>query len=256
MIRLMLRKKPASAGFLFLGFLFSIAISALAQDYEREKRLNEQTLESLIEGDAQWLVQKNGHRFLALLIEVEKPKGAVILAHGRGWSPDVSLYGPLRRRLAEKGYTTLALQMPVLDAQAKMIDYIEVYPDADDRFRAAEAFLKAKKYKNIAIVSHSVGASMANHYLITADRHDVKAWVFIGIVNGLEQMFRIKIPVLDVYGEADWQVTRWGADERLKQIKRVRGSEQKVVPNAGHFFEGQEQALTDVIASFLSRNLR
>ena len=253
-VRFLLGKKPASAGFLFLGFLL-IAAPVFAQDYERETRLNEQTLESLIEGDAQWLMQKNGHRFLALLIEVENPKGAVILAHGRGWSPDVSIYGPLRRRLAEKGYTTLALQMPVLGAQAKLIDYLEVYPDAAERFRAAEAFLKAKKYKKIAIVSHSVGASMANYYLAGADRHDVNAWVFISIVNGLDQMFRIKIPVLDVYGEADWDVTRWGAAERLKQIKRVSGSEQKVVPNAGHFFEGQEEALTDVIASFLSRNL-
>lgn len=254
MIRFKFGKKPASAGFLFFGML-SIATAAFVQDYEREKRLNDQTLESLIEGEPQWLLQKNGHRFLALLIEVENPKGAVILAHGRGWSPDVSMYGRLRRGLAEKGYTTLALQMPVLDAQAKMIDYIEVYPDADDRFRAAEAFLKSKKYQKIAIVSHSVGASMANHYLVSAARYEAKAWVFIGIVNGLEQMFRIKIPVLDVYGEADWDVTRWGADERLKQIMKVPGSEQKVVPNAGHFFEGQEAALADVIASFLSRNL-
>lgn len=254
MIGLALYKKPASAGFLFL-VLWLLAQHAFAQDYEREKRLNEQTLELLIDGEAVWLTQKNGHRFLALFIEVENAKGALILAHGRGWSPDVSMYGQLRRRLAEKGYTTFALQMPVLGPEAKLVDYLEAYPDAAERFRVAEAFLKTKKYKKIGLVSHSLGASMANHYLIKAE-HDVKAWVFIGIVNGLEQMFRIRIPVLDVYGEADWDITRWGADERLKQIRRVPGSEQKVVPRAGHFFEGQEAALTDVVASFLDRVLR
>jgi pimeloyl-ACP methyl ester carboxylesterase len=249
-------RKPASAGFLFLGFSVLLAQAAFSQDYEREQRLNEQTLESLVEGEPHWLSQKNGHRFLGLLIEAENPKGAVIVAHGRGWSPNVGMYGQLRMRLAEKGYTTLALQMPVLGAQAKLIDYLEVYPDAADRFRAAEAFLKARKHKKIAIVSHSLGASMANHYLAGAERHDVKAWVFISIINGLEQMFRIRIPVLDVYGEADWDITRWGADERLKQIVLAPGSEQKVVPNAGHFFEGQEEALTVVITSFLDRVLR
>src|SRR5258706_10021263 len=125
-----LRRKAGSAGFLFLGLLLLIADAAFSQDYEREKRLNEQTLESLLEGEPHWLSQKNGHRFLGLLIEVENSKGAVILAHGRGWSPNVGMYGQLRMRLAEKGYTTLALQMPVLGAQAKLIDYLEVYPDA------------------------------------------------------------------------------------------------------------------------------
>ena len=252
----MLRKKPASAGFLFVLLLAGFAVLAQAQDYAREKRWADEILPTLMVGDGVWLAQRNGHRFLALYTVADKPRGAVIVAHGRGWSPDYELYGTLRTRLADAGYTTLSIQLPVLDGTAKLVDYIQTYPDARERFQLAVDFLKAMGYKNIAIVSHSLGASMANQYLIKTDDDSVKAWVFIGIINGLEEMFRIKIPVLDVYGSNDWQVTRWGADERRAQILKIAGSEQVEVPDAQHFFEGKEDALLRTITAFLDRALR
>ena len=60
---------------------------------------------------------------------------------------------------------------------------------------------------------------MANQYLIRTEDTSVKAWVFVGILQGLEEMYRIKIPVLDVYGGNDWTVTMWGAPEREKQLR-------------------------------------
>ena len=185
----------------------------------------------------------NGHKFLALYTVAQKPRGAVIIAHGRGWSPDYELYGIMRTKLAEQGYTTLSIQLPVLGGGAKIGDYIPTYPDAAERFELAAKFLQDKGYRNIAIVSHSLGATMANQYLINADTTPIKAWVFIGIINGLEEMFRIKIPVLDIYGSKDWEITQVGAYERKKQIDKVAGSEQVKVPDAKHFFEGQEDEL-------------
>ena len=229
---------------------------AQAQDYAREKRWSDDILATLMIGDAAWLAQKNGHKFLALYTAADKPRAAVIVAHGRGWSPDYDLYGTLRTRLAEAGYSTLSIQLPVLDGTAKLVDYIQTYPDARERFQLAADFLKAKGYRNIAIVSHSLGATMANQYLIKTDDDSVKAWVFIGIINGLEEMFRIKMPVLDVFGSKDWNVTRWGADERRAQILKIAGSEQVVVPEAQHFFEGREDALLQTITAFLDRVFR
>src|SRR4029077_9102001 len=113
------------------------------------------------------------------------------------------------------GYTTLSIQLPVLDGTAKLVDYIALYPDARERFQVAVDFLKAKGHSRIAIVSHSLGATMANQYLIKGGDESVKAWVFVGIINGLEEMFRIRIPVLDLFGSRDYDVTRWGAEERL-----------------------------------------
>jgi alpha/beta superfamily hydrolase len=81
----------------------------------------------------------------------------------------------------------------------------------------------------------------------------VKAWVFIGIINGLEEMFRIKIPVLDVFGSKDWEITQVGAYERKKQIDKVPGSQQVVVADAQHFFEGKEDDLVKVVVGFLDQ---
>jgi len=225
--------------------------AADAQDYAKEKRWADDILPTLIIGSAQWLQQKNGHRFLALYTEAEKARGAVIVAHGRGWSPDFELYGTLRTRLPELGYATLSIQLPVLPSTAILGLYVPLYPDARERFQLAVDFLKAKGYRNIAIVSHSLGATMANQYLIRTDDPAVGAWVFIGILQGLEEMYRIKIPVLDVFGSNDWTVTMWGAPEREKQIRAVPGSRQVMVPDAKHFFEGREEDLLRIIVAFL-----
>ena len=240
-----------------LGLALAAAVSAAgAQDYAREKRWADEIANTLIVGDAQWLEQKNGHRFLALYTAAEKARGAAIIAHGRGWSPDFELYGTLRTRLADQGYSTLSIQLPVLPSTAILGLYVPLYPDARERFQLAVDFLKAKGFRNIAIVSHSLGATMANQYLIRTDEGAVGAWVFIGILQGLEEMYRIKIPVLDVFGSNDWTVTMWGADERNKQILLNPGSGQIMVPNATHFFEDREDELVGIVVKFLDRVFR
>ncbi len=244
-----------------LGLVLAAMVSAAwAQDYEREKRWADEILKTLMVGNAQWLEQKNGHRFLALYTEaLSSPnvaRGAVIVAHGRGWNPDFELYGTLRTRLADQGYSTLSIQLPVLPSTAILGLYVPLYPDARERFQLAVDFLKAKGYKNIAIVSHSLGATMANQYLIRTEDSSVGAWVFIGILQGLEEMYRIKIPVLDVFGSNDWTVTMWGADERRKQILLNPGSGQIMVPNAKHFFEDREEELSGIVVKFLDKVFR
>jgi alpha-beta hydrolase superfamily lysophospholipase len=229
--------------------------AACAQDHEREARWAEQTLATLVAGDAVYLMQRSGHRFLALHLPARQPRGAVIIGHGRGWSPDYDLYGALRTKLADAGYSTLSIQLPVLPSTAKVGDYLPTFPDAAERYALAADWMRKQGHARIAIVSHSLGATMANHYLIRDAASPVGAWVFIGIINGLEDMFRLRIPVLDVYGENDWDVTRVGAGERLAQIRRTPGSRQVMVPGAQHFFEGRHDELTRVIVEFLDSSL-
>ena len=245
-------KNPLRRVFLITG-LTCTAAPLWAQDYAREKRWADETLATLVVGDAVHIEQKNGHRFLGLYTRATQARGAVIIAHGRGWAPDYELYGALRVKLADAGYSTLSIQMPVLDGTAKLGDYLPTFPDSDERLALAARWLSARGYRNVAIVSHSLGATMANHYLIGTAQPGVGAWVFIGIINGLEDMFRIKIPVLDVFGSQDWHVTRLGADERLKQINKIAGSEQVIVPGAEHFFENRQGELVRVIGDFLDR---
>ena len=238
------------AAFLF-AFLITSTAYAQQPDYEREKRWSDQIVPAVLVGDVVWIKQKSGHEFLAIYTQAEKPRGAVIIGHGRGWNPDYEIYGALRVKLAEQGYTTLAIQLPVLGPGAKVGDYLPTYPDAEERYALAARYLQDKGFDKIAIVSHSLGATMANQYLIHANSTPVKAWVFIGIINGLEEMFRIKIPVLDVFGSKDWEITQVGAYERKKQIQKVPGSDQVVVPDAQHFFEGREEELVKVLVGFL-----
>ena len=229
--------------------------TASAQDHESEARWEKQTLETLFSGEVVRIQQKSGHRFIALYQAAAKPRGAVIVAHGRGWSPDYDLYGELRTKIAEAGYSTLSIQMPVLTGNAKVGDYLPTFPDADERLALAAKWLRDRGERRIAIVSHSLGATMANHYLIRNPNSDIGAWVFIGIINGLEDMFRIRIPVLDIFGERDWDVTRVGRDERLAQIRKIEGSEQVIVPGAEHFFEGKRDELVKAIVGFLDKTL-
>jgi pimeloyl-ACP methyl ester carboxylesterase len=242
-------QKARFGGLFVFALLFTTA--CFSQDYAREKRWADDITKSLMVGDAVWLRQKNGHDFLSLYTEAKNARGAVIIAHGRGWSPDYELYGTLRTRIAEMGYTTLSIQLPVLPSTAILGLYVPLYPDARERFQLAIDFLKKKGYKKIAIVSHSLGATMANQYLIRTDDTSVGAWVFIGILQGLEEMYRIKIPVMDVYGSNDFTVTVWGGPERLKQLEKDPRNKQVVVDKATHFFEGREEELLKIVVAFL-----
>jgi alpha/beta superfamily hydrolase len=228
-----------------------LGTAAEAADYGREKNWAEQILQTLVVGDPVWLTQKSGHKFLTLFTEAPNANVAVIVAHGRGWNPDFELYGTLRTKLADEGFTTLSIQLPVLSGGAKVGDYIPEYPDAAERFQIAAKWLQDKGYQHIAIVSHSLGSTMTNEYLIADDKAPVGAWVNISIINGLRAMYWINTPVLDVYGEKDWEVTLGGAAERLKQISRVKGSKQVMIKDGLHFFEGKENELVQVIKSFL-----
>lgn len=238
---------------LFSLWILAFCMVASAQDYEREARLSEQTLATLVVGDPVQLEQKNGHRFLGLYTHAAKERGSVVIAHGRGWSPDFDLYADLRTRLADAGYSTLSIQMPVLPGTAKLGDYLPIFSDSDERFSLSIKWLRTSGAHNVAIVSHSLGATMANHYLINKPNAAADAWVFISIINGLEDMFRIKIPVLDVFGSDDWEVTRFGAGERKAQILKIANSQQVVIADAQHFFEGKREELSRDVVVFLDR---
>jgi pimeloyl-ACP methyl ester carboxylesterase len=236
--------------------LLAGSLPARAQDYAREARWNDSTLSTLEDGEAVWLTQAKGHRFLGLWLPAEQMKagparGAALVIHGRGWAPNVELYGALRTEIAARGWSTLAIQMPVLDGTGKVGDYVFLYPDAIERIRLAVDWLTARGFTHVAIVSHSLGATMANQYLIRTSDGKVGAWAFLGILNGLEDMFRLQIPVLDLYADRDWEVIRYGADERRKQILRIPRSAQIEMKDSDHFYEGHWPALSQTVVDFL-----
>lgn len=243
-----------------ISLLLLLLVSTLAHaqpDYAREKRWADEITPGLVVGDAIYLQQKAGHKFLAIYTEAPKARGAVIVVHGMGVHPDWALIGALRSGLAENSYTTLSVQMPVLAASALGEEYPALFPDADERLAAAVVFLKSKGNRKIALVAHSMGARMSNDFLAGSSAAGIDAWVAIGISNGdFANARNLHVPVLDIYGERDLPQVRQRAAAREAVLKTLKGSAQLEVAGADHYFAGSEAELVKQVRQFLDRRLQ
>lgn len=226
-----------------------------AADYAREKKWAEEIVPGIVVGEPVTLTDPHGRRFLAIYTETKNAKAAVVVVHGMGVHPDWGLISTLRSQLPDMGYTTLSVQMPVLAAEAKPEQYEQTFPEAAQRLAAAVAYLKAKGYSKIALVSHSLGARMSAYYLVNHAHAPVSAWVAIGHSGPFKDAQNLKIPVLDLYGEQDFPQVLAAAPQRAAAIKRIPGSAQVTVKGADHFFNGHESALAAEVGAFLDRTL-
>jgi pimeloyl-ACP methyl ester carboxylesterase len=235
-----------------------IAFDAVAApDYAREKRWADEITPTLVVGDAVYLAQKSGHKFLALYTEAKNARAAVIVVHGLGVHPDWALIGALRSSLPDHGYTTLSVQMPVLAADATREEYLALFPDAAERLAAAVAFLKARGYAKIALASHSIGASMSDRFLAAGPAHGVAAWIAIGIFpTDFSEPGKLGLPVLDIYGARDFPQVLQKADARAAVLMKLKGSAQVEVAGADHFFTGSETALATRVRQFLDQKFK
>lgn len=146
-----------------LSLLFSISY---ASDTEKEKRWAKQIVDSIMVGEAKWL-KVGKTKILSIYTEntTEKAIGGAIILHGSGVHPNWDqVVRPLRSQLPDYGWLTLSLQLPVLSNEAEYKDYIPLFKEVAPRIKAGVAALKAKGIKNIVIVAHSLGSSMAAHY--------------------------------------------------------------------------------------------
>jgi len=231
-----------------------ISTAAFAADYEREKRWADEVEMALVVGDAVYL-EAGKHKFLTVYTEADKARAAVIVVHGLGVHPNWGLIGRLRSALADNGYTTLSVQMPVLGAEAKGEDYPPTFPEAAQRLAAAAAFLRGKGYKKIAIVSHSLGSRMTDYYLVHDPAPGIGAWVAVGMPGGFADSGKLKLPVLDLYGAEDFERVRQAAAQRAAAIGKIKDSKQIKAPGADHFFNDKDDALLGYVKGFLDEAL-
>ncbi len=249
---------------LIFGMLW--LMPAGATDAAKEKRWADQIVDALITGEAVWL-EAGGHRFLGIWTEAESAPvhGGIVLVHGMGVHPDwPDVIHPLRTALPEHGWATLSIQMPVLPNEAKVEDYAPVWKEAAPRLKAAVAFLRRQNIENIAIVAHSLGASMAASFLAAEPRSGVAAFVAIGMSNvtttpemsSVRALEKIRIPVLDLYGENDLDAVLASAPARAAAARRAGNDKygQRRVPGADHFFAGMEETLVRHVRTWLRAN--
>ena len=233
-----------------------VPLLALAQqqpsDYAREKRWADQIVPTLVTGEAVWLEAPRTQKFLGLFTEAPAAKGAIILAHGLGVHPDYGVIGELRTRLADAGYTTLSVQMPILAADAPAARYPVLFWEADARFAGALTFLRRKHYDRIWVISHSMGSRMANHYISAHPQVPLAGWISLSISSGdIGPFKRIKFPVYDVYAEKDLEPVLKGASRRAAALKAVRGSSQTMVFDTDHYYTKKEKDLVSLIRLLL-----
>ena len=230
--------------------------SAHAQDFEREQRWADEIVPTVVVGDAVRIPAASGRSFLALYTVAKGTKPAIVLVHGVGVHPDFGVIGILRIRLADLGYTTLAIQMPVLAKEAQADDYYpKLFPDAADRMASAADWLRARGHAQVVLLSHSMGAWMVNDYLDRSHRSTpYAAWIVLGLTGGFSWTMRsYALPVLDVYGEQDVAPVLGAAARRKFALRQSNGSRQVMVAGADHHYTGREAELAAAIDAFLGQ---
>ena len=213
-----------------MAVLFSLIASAspVTPDYAREKRWADEIVPGLVVGTPVYLqAPREHHAFLALFTPVADTHKAVVVVHGLGIHPDWGLIGTLRTELADRGFTTLSIQMPILAADARNDAYLPLLPDAAARIAAAVKFLKAKGYTQLAIVSHSMGSRMSREYMAGKPDPGVKSWACLGLSFGT--FAGLGLPVLDMYGENDLPPVRANAGKRKASLANTE-SRQVMMP--------------------------
>lgn len=243
--------------------LFSSVADATGSDSAKEQRWAEQVVDSLLDGDDVWLDDGAGHEFLGILTEGDvESERAVLLVHGVGVHPNwPDVIYPLRTGLLENDITSLSIQMPILANDADPGLYRPLFAEVPQRIDAALRFLDEAGYRNITLVAHSMGAAMAVYYLSQAPTNQVESLIIIGMSPGLDEaenitrMGQLKVPLLDLYGEADLQAVVASAPERAATGKAASSDyRQQRVSGANHFFQGHESELVQLVIEWLDSN--
>jgi hypothetical protein len=236
---------------------------AAQPDYEREARLAEQIVDMILDGDPVWL-EADQREFLSIYTEADDSRAAVLILHGRGFHPDwADAINPLRIGLVERGYSTLSLQMPVLEKDAKYYDYTPVFGFAHARIEAGLRYLRENGHRKVILLAHSCGVHMAMDWISENGDADIDAYVGLGMgATDYGQPMRkpfplaqMQVAVLDLYGADEFPAVRRAAPER-KAMLEVGGhmqSRQLVLPQANHYFTDQGDALVEVVADWLDQ---
>jgi len=243
--------------------LLIVCISAQASDLARETRLKDQIIDAILDGEPHML-KASGHEFLGIYTEADEPRGAVLILHGRGYHPDwQDVVNPLRVGLAEQGWNTLSIQLPVLEKDAKYYDYVPIFDEAVPRIDAAVEFLRQQGNDRIVLIAHSCGAHMALDWIRARKDSSIDAFVGLGMGatdyrQPMHQPFPLdwmRVPILDLYGANDYPAVIRLAPSRSEMIAKAGnpGSRQAVLLDADHYFTDQGEPLVAAVADWLDQ---
>lgn len=245
---------------LLLVFFLGSGLAA-EPDYKRETRMADEIVDAILDGDAQWL-QTEWRQFLSIYTEAEELGTAVVILHGRGFHPDwADTVNPLRVGLAEQGFATLSLQMPVLKKEATYYDYIPIFPYSHARIEAGISFLREQGYKKVVLLAHSCGVHMAMSWVTVVGDAEIDAFIGLGMgATDYQQpmplvfpLAEMKVPVLDLYGANEFPAVIRQAPQRKSMIEKAGNSKssQVLLADADHYFTDRGDALVVEVVNWL-----
>jgi len=245
--------------------LFQLAARA---DQTREESIAE-VLAQRLPGEELVEIREPDREFLGLLREhaTMHERGAIILVHGMGQHPDwPQVIAPLRRALPDAGWTTLSVQMPILAPEVPIADYGTTLVEAGNRLGASIQHLRDRHYQRIVIVGYGFGAATAAWYVARDPGRRSAALVSISMLaqrylnprlKVLDFLKEIDIPLLDIYGNRDYDEVLAGARQR-RLAGRQNGNDayrQIRIDGADHSFTGREADLAQLIVDWLDQAL-
>jgi len=200
----------------------------------------------------------NGREFPAVFTRAVPEHGdtVLILIHGMGGHPDwPEVISPLRLLLADNGWSTLSIQMPVLPPEIPLADYGKTLDESQKRIASAIQYLENYGYERVVLVGYGFGAAVAADFLASSNANEVYAFAGISMLarkylepamNIYDYLEKLTMPVLDVYGSEDLKTITSTADQRRLAARRngsSNGFQQIVIWDADHYFSGHDQAL-------------
>ena len=240
-----------------LVFAVVMSLPVFASDFDKEKRWADQVVDALIDGDELYLTSEDAE-FLTIEMASESDNNTgVIVIHGMGVHPNwEQVVQPARIGLAESGYYTLSIQMPVLANDAEPKAYGDLMPAAALRIGSAVAYLKEQGMTNVVLVGHSLGTEMAAYYLAgLGGEVDTAVVAFVGVsmsASLTDYLDRISVPVLDLYGSDDYAESLKSVPVRKAASVHNEHYHQVAVIDANHFFDDKEAELLNEIKQFIS----
>ena len=229
-------------------------------DKSRELMIYEQNLSEIFDGEHHYVDYKFG-KYSMLEIHDDDYKTAVLYLHGRGLNPnEQNLAYPVRLGMSDS-YNTYSIQLPVLRKQSTYLDYTKIFYDSDERIFSAMEYIRNKNEK-IIIIAHSCGVHMLMSFIKKMDlSEDITSLILIGsgaVDKGEKLIYKypydkIKIPMLDLYGENDFNLVLKKSAERNEYIKEANTKSQQIkIKSSDHYHADNSQEVITLVKKWLS----
>ena len=137
----------------------------------------------------------------------------------------------------------------------------KIFYDSDERILSALEYIH-KKNNKIIIIAHSCGVHMLMSFIQNKDlSKNISSLVLIGsgaVDKGQKLIYeypydKIKIPILDLFGESDFNLVLKNADKRKQLIKETSAKSQQIkIKSSDHYHTDNSERVISSVKKWLS----